>query len=108
MRPLPTGGWKVVAAGTRPGGEGEGECGKRENCHPKKSKPGWTRSARKSGEFGGEFGRHNTVSRSNRRPMVFGHTPPEEYIAVVYEELDRDRLSDYCVPRRGMIVTTKR
>jgi uncharacterized DUF497 family protein len=31
--------------------------------------------------------RHGT-SRSSKRPIVFGHTPSGEYIAVVYEEID--------------------
>ena len=30
------------------------------------------------------------VSRSRGRPLLFGHTPAGEYIAVVYEELDED------------------
>lgn len=31
--------------------------------------------------------RHQT-SRSSGRPIVFGHTPSGEYVAVVYEEID--------------------
>ena len=31
--------------------------------------------------------RHAT-SRSSGRPMVFGHTPSGEYVAVIYEEID--------------------
>ncbi len=27
-------------------------------------------------------------SRSSGRPMLFGHTPADEYVAVVYEEID--------------------
>ena len=30
------------------------------------------------------------VSRASGRPMVFGHSPSGEYLAVVYEELDDD------------------
>ena len=29
-------------------------------------------------------------SRSSGRPMLFGHTQTDEYIAVVYEEIDDD------------------
>ena len=32
----------------------------------------------------------DAVSRSSRRPIVFGHTPSGEYLAVVYEEFDAD------------------
>lgn len=28
------------------------------------------------------------VSRSSGRPIVYGHTPSDEYIVVVYEEID--------------------
>jgi uncharacterized DUF497 family protein len=32
----------------------------------------------------------STDSHSSGRPMVFGYTPSDEYIAVIYEELDDD------------------
>jgi hypothetical protein len=30
------------------------------------------------------------VSRASGYPMIFGHTPSGEYIAVIYEEVDKD------------------
>ncbi len=34
----------------------------------------------------------SAVSRKSRRPIVFGHTPSGQYIAVVYEEFDEDTI----------------